>query len=171
MLIIGIEEAVFAFENTEMLVVDVGGQRSERRKWIASFDDVTAIIFCASLNGFDQVLREDHSQNRLDEAILLFDEVANSNCFYGVEIILFLNKLDLFEDKIKKVNLADWVEGYQGGPDPEQASEHIKSLFLAKTNSRVYTHKTVAVDTENMFHVINDVRSIITNQVLRMGGL
>lgn len=38
---------------------DVGGQRSERRKWIHVFDNVTAIIFTASLSGYDQVLRED----------------------------------------------------------------------------------------------------------------
>lgn len=38
---------------------DVGGQRSERRKWIHCFENVTAIIFCVALNEFDQVLAED----------------------------------------------------------------------------------------------------------------
>jgi GTPase SAR1 family protein len=35
-------------------VVDVGGQRSERRKWIHCFDDVKAIIYLASLSGYNQ---------------------------------------------------------------------------------------------------------------------
>jgi len=74
----GIEEATFHFDKTLFRVVDVGGQRSERRKWIHCFDGVTAVIFTASLSGYDQVLREDSSQNRMTESILLFDEVCNS---------------------------------------------------------------------------------------------
>jgi G-protein alpha subunit len=35
-------------------VVDVGGQRSERRKWIHCFDDVRAIIFLEGLAGYNQ---------------------------------------------------------------------------------------------------------------------
>jgi GTPase SAR1 family protein len=44
-------------------IVDVGGQRSERRKWIHCFDNVDAIIYLASLSGYNQVLYEDHKEN------------------------------------------------------------------------------------------------------------
>lgn len=39
-------------------MVDVGGQRSERRKWIHCFENVTSIIFLAALSEYDQVLYE-----------------------------------------------------------------------------------------------------------------
>ena len=39
---------------------DVGGQRSERRKWIHCFEDVTGIIFCVALSEYDLVLAEDN---------------------------------------------------------------------------------------------------------------
>ena len=43
---------------------DVGGQRSERKKWIHCFESVTSIIFCTALSEYDQVLREEKSQVR-----------------------------------------------------------------------------------------------------------
>ena len=45
---------------------DVGGQRSERKKWIHCFENVTSIIFCVALSEYDQVLLEESSQVRLD---------------------------------------------------------------------------------------------------------
>lgn len=40
-------------------LLDVGGQRTERRKWIHCFQEVTAIIFCAALSCYDLRLAED----------------------------------------------------------------------------------------------------------------
>ena len=39
-------------------MVDVGGQRSERRKWIHCFEKVTSIMFLVALSEYDQVLIE-----------------------------------------------------------------------------------------------------------------
>ncbi|EFX68117.1 hypothetical protein DAPPUDRAFT_260628 [Daphnia pulex] len=47
------------------LLDDVGGQRSERKKWIHCFEGVTAIIFCVALSGYDLVLPEDEEMNRM----------------------------------------------------------------------------------------------------------
>jgi len=41
---------------------DVGGQRSERKKWIHCFENVTSIIFCVALSEYDQVLLEETTQ-------------------------------------------------------------------------------------------------------------
>lgn len=43
---------------------DVGGQRSERKKWIHCFENVTSIIFCVALSEYDQVLLEENNQAR-----------------------------------------------------------------------------------------------------------
>ena len=43
---------------------DVGGQRSERKKWIHCFESVTSIIFCTALSEYDQVLLEQRNQVR-----------------------------------------------------------------------------------------------------------
>jgi guanine nucleotide-binding protein subunit alpha len=56
---VGITETTFQLKDHEILMIDVGGQRSERRKWIHQFQDVTSILFLASLSGYDQCLVED----------------------------------------------------------------------------------------------------------------
>lgn len=56
---IGITETTFHLRDHEMQMVDVGGQKSERRKWIHCFQDVTSILFLVSLSGYDQCLVED----------------------------------------------------------------------------------------------------------------
>ena len=45
-------------------IVDVGGQRSERKKWIHCFEGVTSIIFCVALSGYDLLLAEDEKTVR-----------------------------------------------------------------------------------------------------------
>lgn len=45
-------------------MVDVGGQRSERRKWIHCFENVTSIIFLAVLSEYDMMLFETNEVQR-----------------------------------------------------------------------------------------------------------
>uniref|UniRef100_A0A8C5KXW7 G protein alpha subunit n=1 Tax=Jaculus jaculus TaxID=51337 RepID=A0A8C5KXW7_JACJA len=49
-----------------------------------------------------QVLHEDETTNRMHESLMLFDSICNNKFFIDTSIILFLNKKDLFGEKIKK---------------------------------------------------------------------
>jgi hypothetical protein len=40
---------------------DVGGQRSERKKWIHVFDNVQVVLFLVAISGYDHVLVEDRN--------------------------------------------------------------------------------------------------------------
>jgi len=164
----GIEEAEFKFEDVSFRMVDVGGQRSERRKWIHCFDSVTAVIFCVALSEYDQTLREDDTQNRMKESLLLFDEVCNSHWFRNTTFILFLNKTDLFKEKIQRVDLRIAFPNYTGGMNFESASSFIKSRFLEQNQSPhvVYSHFTCAISTENIEFVFKVVRETILKKVL-----
>ncbi|XP_015279040.1 PREDICTED: guanine nucleotide-binding protein G(k) subunit alpha, partial [Gekko japonicus] len=88
--------------NDSASMFDVGGQRSERKKWIHCFEGVTAIIFCVALSDYDLVLAEDEEMNRMHESMKLFDSICNNKWFTDTSIILFLNKKDLFEEKIRR---------------------------------------------------------------------
>jgi hypothetical protein len=162
----GIEEAEFVFDSMVIKVVDVGGQRSERRKWIHCFSSVTSVLFCASLSDYCQSLREKGDVNRMDEALELFGEVATSVYFHASSIILFLNKVDIFARKLLEVPLNTYFHFYEGEPKADIASEYIKARFLELVDepSRVYPHVTCALDTANIEHVIYDVRAKVLQQ-------
>lgn len=164
----GIEEAIFDFDDISFRMLDVGGQRSERRKWIHCFDCVTAVIFCASMSEYDQTLREDDSQNRMKESLLLFDEICNSPWFRDTAFILFLNKTDLFREKIQRVDLSVCFPNYHGGCNFDAASAFIKARFLEQNTSPhvIYTHFTCAISTENVEFVFKCVRETILKKVL-----
>mmetsp|Transcript_31299 Transcript_31299/g.29840 ORF Transcript_31299/g.29840 Transcript_31299/m.29840 type:complete len:356 (-) Transcript_31299:403-1470(-) len=110
-----VKEAPFTYQ-----VVDVGGQRSERRKWIHCFDDVRAIIFLEGLAGYNQVLFEDNSVNRMQESLALFAEVVKNPLFKSTPIFVFLNKKDLFEEMIPKTPLKSCFPEYCGPPNEVQ---------------------------------------------------
>jgi len=96
----GITEVKFIVDDMIFRVLDVGGQRSERKKWIHCFENVDTIMFLIAISEYDQRLFEDTAVNRMDEALTLFDSICNSKWFSRTSIILFLNKTDLFREKL-----------------------------------------------------------------------
>ncbi len=66
----GIQEITFSTNDVNFRMVDVGGQRSERKKWIHCFQDVTAVIFCVAMSEYDLKVkrkreREKNNNNNL----------------------------------------------------------------------------------------------------------
>ncbi|XP_069941240.1 guanine nucleotide-binding protein G(o) subunit alpha isoform X4 [Cherax quadricarinatus] len=170
----GIVEVHFSFKNLNFKLFDVGGQRSERKKWIHCFEDVTAIIFCVAMSEYDQVLHEDETTNRMQESLKLFDSICNNKWFGDTSIILFLNKKDLFEDKIKRSPLTICFPEYTGSMEYTEASAYIQAQFEAKnksTNKEIYCHMTCATDTTNIQFVFDAVTDVIIANNLRGCGL
>ena len=96
---------------------DVGGQRNERRKWIHAFDNCNAVVFVAALSEYDQVLYEDDGTNRMEESLSLFEQICNSKWFAETSVILFLNKQDLFLEKLATQPLSKYMADYPS-PSP-----------------------------------------------------
>jgi len=115
----GIECTDFQEPPYNYSIVDVGGQRNERRKWIHCFENVTAIVFLVGLNGYSQCLFEDTSINRMKESLKLFKQVASNPIFRETPIFLLMNKNDLFEASILKHSLKQCFPNYNG---PERSS-------------------------------------------------
>eukprot|EP00053_Salpingoeca_punica_P021504 m.213081 g.213081 ORF g.213081 m.213081 type:complete len:390 (-) comp22892_c0_seq1:346-1515(-) len=182
----GVSESTFVMAKHTFRIVDVGGQRQERPKWIQCFSDVTAIIWVASSSGFDLFLREDGLQNRLVESLTLFESVWKNRFLRNVSIILFLNKTDILEEKMKRPNagkrLKQFFGKYSGSDELKDAMsfllqqfEDIVAGYKSRDNTEVvkqlYCHFTCAVDTQNITRVFDACRDIIMRLNLGRLGL
>ena len=62
-------------------VVDIGGQLSERKKWIHCVENITAVMFLAALSDFDQ-------SHKMEESIALFHTIGE---FFSISsLIMYL---------------------------------------------------------------------------------
>ncbi|XP_074096603.1 G protein alpha q subunit isoform X2 [Cotesia typhae] len=144
----GIIEYPFDLDSIIFRMVDVGGQRSERRKWIHCFENVTSIIFLVALSEYDQILFESENENRMEESKALFKTIITYPWFQHSSVILFLNKKDLLEEKIMYSHLVDYFPEYDG-PQREAiaAREFILRMFVdlnPDSEKIIYSHFTCA---------------------------
>ena len=170
----GIIETEFKIDKLIFKMFDVGGQRGERKKWIHCFDNVTAIMFIASLSEYDQVLAEDRTRNRLKESLDLFEGIINLPWFKDAPILLFLNKDDLFRKKVVTVDIGIFHPQYTGGCDYNAGLKFIQDEYFdrnANPLKTIYCHVTDATNTENIAFVWKATKHIILEQNLTGSGL
>jgi len=180
----GIVEQEFTIKGNRFQVFDVGGQRNERKKWIHCFEKVTGVIFLASLAAYDQVLYEDEATNRMREALDLFKQICNSRWFKDTAMILFLNKKDLFSEKIKETPLTVCFPNFSKKfeRDEVEARSYIKEQFV-KLNHPVkgpngkskkkplFCHYTCAIDRNQVEKIFRDVQNVIIHANLEKAAL
>lgn len=83
------------------------------KAWASHFDDVNAIIFLAPINCFDEKLAEDRRVNRLEDSFLLWKAVCSSKLLAKTQLVLFLNKCDLLDKKLRAgVQVKDYVPSF-----------------------------------------------------------
>lgn len=170
----GITETTFIIGELTYRMFDVGGQRSERKKWIHCFENVTTILFLVAISEYDQLLFEDETVNRMQEALTLFDSICNSRWFVKTSIILFLNKIDRFKEKLPVSPMKNYFPDYEGkvlraeprrapsdaapgGPDYAAACDYILNRFVSLNQhetKQIYTHFTCATDTTQIRFVM-----------------
>ncbi|EPS45157.1 hypothetical protein H072_856 [Dactylellina haptotyla CBS 200.50] len=166
----GITETEFNLGQLIYRMFDVGGQRSERKKWIHCFENVTALLFLIAISGYDQCLVEDKDANQMQEALMLFESICNSQWFIRTSIILFMNKIDLFREKISTSPVKKYFPDYTGDSDSyKQASEFFHDNFkrLNRNPAKdIYVHYTNATDTDLLKITMSSVQDIILQKNL-----
>lgn len=168
---IGISEHKFKLRNQELIMVDVGGQKSERRKWIHCFQDVTCILFLTALSGYDQCLIEDREENQMKDSLSIWQSITQSKWFNSTSFILFLNKDDLYVKKVESVAIADYFPDFEGERgNAEAGRRYFKRLFSESSEKQgtsksrtIYMHVTNATDT----NLLRAIMASVEDTVLR----
>jgi len=171
---IGMTDVKYTIQGRHYHLLDVGGQRSQRKMWIKYFQDVSAVIFVAAISEYDQVIAEDGFTNRVVESLTMWEEISNSKWFIESAIILFLNKKDLLMDKLQKgIAINQHFDDYKGENKYENAVSFFKHKFAAKTKKKkeIYIHVTCATDTQNIKVIFGVVTDIVIRSCLKAAGL
>merc|ERR1712062_678803 len=121
---------------------------------------VRALIFVVAISAYDQTCAEDNETPRMDEALTLFEQTVNNKWFKDKDIILFLNKTDLFEKKIKKTPISVFFHDCPADVrmDKNKAIEYIKGQFEKRIEGQgraYHPFETCATDSALMDNVIN----------------
>jgi len=178
----------------------VGGDREQRSNWIfAVGKEITCVIFLAAIDEFDTyVLTEDskvrrgqqgekfmsgslqEQKNKLVESIEVFKEIQNIEYLSHATFILFLNKVDVFREKIQTSNLIDHFDDFPEGFEKDEnfALKFLKDRFInanldrsGKPIRQIYSHQTTATDTEAMRFVFEVVKDTILQLNLKQYNL
>ena len=115
---IGITETTFSIKEgsgnrmMELSVYDLGGTRDERKKWIHFFGGVDMILFTVDIACYDQLLFEDETVNRMQEALQLFDSIVNCRWFVNAKVILCFTKKAKLAAKIRTSPVENYFSNF-----------------------------------------------------------
>ena len=113
----------------------------------------------------------------MDESLKLFDEMINIEYFHKTPFIVFFNKRDLFEEKVRRKSIKTVFPDYDGPEfSAEESGEFIIDKYINRsrikmTKRPIYTHKTTATDTQLVRIVFQNVAEIILTEILSETGL
>ncbi|KAK6039499.1 g-protein alpha subunit [Cooperia oncophora] len=108
------------------------------------------------------------------ESMRLFESICNSRWFINTSMILFLNKKDLFAEKIKRSNITIAFPDYKGAQTYEEATAFIEEKFEglnANPEKTIYMHQTCATDTNQVQMILDSVIDMIIQANLQGCGL
>jgi guanine nucleotide-binding protein G(i) subunit alpha len=122
---------------------------------------------------YDEVLLEDATQNRMMDALVLFDSVVNSRWFKRISIILLLTNVSRFKQKLGKDPLGNYFPDYSGGNDVNRAANYLIGRFNQLNHAPVtlYPRLLDMTDTTNIRWVFAVVWDTIVHNSLMEGGI
>jgi len=174
----GIHEIEVNIDHRNVVLIDVGGQKTERRKWIHHFQDVTAVIYVAALDGFCHPSEDRESKNCLDESLKVWKEILKPTIFSEeVAMMVFLNKKDVLKQENTLKKFANEFKGqFLGEPTFGTAVKFIKSKYVNKATEKyanrvLYSHITMALDKDDVNFLFKAVVDTIVRSTLRKIGM
>eukprot|EP01083_Nonionella_stella_P195369 719745_1 len=113
-------------EESTLQLFDVPRTRNECMKWIHCFDNVHCVIFVIGLSDYCKALAECEDTLHLKESLQLWEELCQSKWFRKSHLVLWLNKMDLFREHLKRTSLSIcFGNEYKGRTYEDIGVEHV----------------------------------------------
>lgn len=166
----GIVEIRFEVEGVKYKMVNMCEAKSETRKWIHQFQDVTAILFVVALSDYDKIWG--NVDNRMQESLYQFSEVCNSRHFLCTPKIIIFTNHKKFKEKIARVNLNVCFRDYAGTGGYKDGVEYISNEFIKQNIISNNIPIIVNADTfESGLTILKAVKECEHRRALLVAGL
>jgi len=166
----GSQTLSFSDEERDWELVDVGGQLPERKKWSDIMGGALhGILYFASLDEYN-IKSSEEEGTKMEISLKVWEEFANDDSRRGICLILFLNKVDIFKEKIQeKHHWKDFkkVLGYKGKRrDWESCADHIRSTFMEGVNQddeeyKIMFFNSCALDSDGMKGIFEQLSNYV----------
>ncbi|XXQ39000.1 G-protein alpha subunit [Plasmodiophora brassicae] len=175
----GIIEQEIEFDGNVLRMVDVGGQRSERKKWlhndrpISQFEKASVVIFVVSLAEYDVMCYEDNNVPRWLESFRVFQDICRSPALRNARIVIFFNKMDLLEKKLAARPFSKYVTDYIGNGSADSVCRFMAAKYTnagqacfaelgdAPGKRTLSTYFTTAISGDDVQKVFESVRDTV----------
>ena len=157
-----VQEVPFTLMKWQIAIVDVGGQPSERRKWVHLFADVAAVIYLSAISEYDQV-DPDTGENLLKHCLALLATLFAMPFFERSGFIIFMNKMDVFQDKITYAPMRHYFPEYKGAlNDSEGAAKFLEERFREVVPAHTSPIKRSRSPSESLSSAVSSLRRTST---------
>jgi guanine nucleotide-binding protein G(i) subunit alpha len=170
----GVAQTKFEFDSMRFLISDVGGLRSERKKWIHMFDDVSAVVFVIALNSYPRSGKEG-VESSIQDSLDIFKEYAYFKG--GIAKMLLFTKKDLFENELDAnpftQTFSDFTSvGTTGAVNPDDAMRFLADKFVAlgDADESYYFNYVNTFEKDDIKRFMQDARNVILKKKLKAAG-
>ncbi|MCJ1317782.1 Guanine nucleotide-binding protein alpha-2 subunit [Xylographa vitiligo] len=160
----GIYRQPMTIEGVAYDVYDLGGARSEWRKWAHSFQAVDCVIFTVGLSDYN--MHWSYGMNPLAASLGLFDSLLTSKWFTKSAFFLIFTKIDLFQKKLMHDPMEAYFPDYTGGSDLSTALEYWTRRFQdLKPHPHSQLHIQLAASTASCKDNIMEIHDLMSGQL------
>uniref|UniRef100_A0A1I7S9W4 GTP-binding protein n=1 Tax=Bursaphelenchus xylophilus TaxID=6326 RepID=A0A1I7S9W4_BURXY len=157
---VGVNQTNLEYNNQDFLIYDFSGRLMERKRWLSLYDTFDALFYSIAISEFDQRFEDSQGKHsKLVHALDLFEQVCNEDKVKNVPIHVFLNEIDIFGEKLERLELKAYFTDYNGSTEKE-AVQFFVDYCLEKSKNRpgkVFVYPTIAINTKKTQKVLTDI--------------
>ncbi|EGO00415.1 hypothetical protein SERLA73DRAFT_107511 [Serpula lacrymans var. lacrymans S7.3] len=168
----GVDEVVMQVGELVYKFVQVNVPAEDRKKWISCFSEVKVLIYVVDLSQYDRMSLADENMTYIQHTLETFESICNAQWFRQTPIVLLMDKIDVFSEKLEQLPLNQYFPGYTGC-NYDTACEFMLRLFVSLNRNpsrQVYSHFVSTTDMQQMKFILSAIQDISLNAIHRRGS-